>query len=275
MTIYRQDLDALVGGSADSAISKMRRQKRFDSFVLRHSKDRSDHYDKRGRLMRPGSQLPEAYPTSMSATPIRCDNKALVQHATWLLPQPTICGSFEAHAGQSAAERVNFYTMLDQMLNLAKNDKDRDFIYVLSHHHPCPRSVLAADMSKVSDRAQGVFLDFFRRLQKGWPLSEEHHKTELARTFSSCRYTELRHWLRAVRRHRRPGEDMQRFDLVLHGIPLNIRFGLAQIFVQEIYPKIRLVEGGIEQVDAEAVAAYVDQIGSRVDQLLATPMSNT
>jgi hypothetical protein len=211
----------------------------------------------------------------MSASPVRCDNEALVRQSTWLLEQPTICGSFEAHAGQSAAERANFYTMLDQMLNLAENDKHRNHIYVLSHHTPCPRSVLAADLTKVSERAQGVFLDFFRRLQKGWPLCDDHHKTELARTFSSCRYTELRRWLRMIRLRRRPGEDSQRFDLVLMGIPLNIRFSLAQILIHEVYAKIRLIDGGVEQISDEDVLSYVDQIGARVDQLLATPMSNT
>lgn len=275
MTVYRQDLDLLVGGGKDSFLHRMRASKRFDFFVLRHSKDRVDYFDSKGRLLPKGHRLPEIMPTSMSKAAVRCDNASLAAQSSWLLPLPTVCGSFEAHTGQSAAARGNFYTMLDQMLNLAKNDKDRDHIYVLSHHEPCPRSVLAADLTKVSDRVQGVFLDFYQTFKKGWPISEAHHKTELARTLSSCRYDELRKWLRAVRSMTDPTDDLARFEMVLMSLPLNAKFGLAQIVVQEVYPEFTLAEGGIEQMTDDYIASKFREIGANVDQLLATPLSKS
>jgi hypothetical protein len=119
-----------------------------------------------------------------------------------------------------------------------------------------------------------LFLDYFRRIQKGWPLSDAHHKTELARTFSSCRYAELRQWLRLVRQRRRPEEDLVRFEMVLMGIPLGLRFDLARIFIEEVYLRIRLPAGGVEQIEEVVVVELIDEIGARVDRLLATPMSN-
>jgi hypothetical protein len=275
VTIYRQDLDQLVGGGKGSFLHRMRASKRFEFFILRHSKDRVDFFDGNGRVLPPGHRVPEVMPTSMAKTSVRCDNASLAAQSSWLMPRPTVCGSFEAHAGQSAAERGNFYTMLDQMLNAAKNDNDREHIYVLSHHEPCPRSVLAADLTKVSDRVQGVFLDYYRRFSKGWPICAEHHSTELARTLSSCRYEELRRWLRAVRALTDPSDDLSRFEMVLMSLPLSVKFGLARILVREVYSEFTLAEGDVERLSDEVVIARHKEIGASVDQLLAIPLSNS
>lgn len=274
VTIYRENLDALVGDTKTSQLALMKAQKRFSFFVLRHTRDRGDCYDKRGRLITVEAEKPASYATAMSALPVRCDNGALARQSTWLLSNPTVCGSFEAHSGQSAADRGNFYTMLDQLLNQARNDKDRENIYVLSHHSPCPRSVLVADLTKTTDRTQELFLDYFRRIQKGWPLHDVHHKTELARTLSSCRYGDLRAWLKGVRMRTTLGEDPHRFDLVLSSIPLQVRFALAKVFVEVIYQKVMLVEGGVEKISDEDVYQRAAEIGAAMDHLLATPMSN-
>lgn len=275
VTVYREDLDSLIGGTKGSQMTLMRSHKRFSHFVLRHSLDRADYYDKKGRLIREEAARPVAHVTAMSAAPMRCDNGELAEQTSWLVASPTVCGSFEAHAGQSAAERGNFYTMLDQMLNQAKSDRDREHIYVLSHHSPCPRSVLVADLTKVTERSQSIFLDYFRRLRDGWPLCEKHHKTEMARTLSSCRYGELRRWLKGVRLALSPDEDSVRFDLVLSSVPLRIRYELARVFVEIVYPKFRLAPGGVEQLEDCDVEARTHEIGAVIDQLLATPISNS
>lgn len=274
VTIYRENLEALVGDTKTSQLALMKAQKRFSFFILRHTRDRGDCFDKRGRLVTVEADKPVAYATAMSASPVRCDNGSLAQQSTWLLPNPTVCGSFEAHSGQSAADRGNFYTMLDQLLNQAGSDKDREHIYVLSHHSPCPRSALVADLTKTTDRTQELFLDYFRRIQKGWPLHDVHHKTELSRTLSSCRYGELRAWLKGVRMRTSSGEDPHRFDLVLSSIPLQVRFALAKAFVDVFYSKVLLVEGGVEQIADADVYHRSAEIGAAMDQLLATPMSN-
>jgi len=274
VTIYRENLDAIVGDTKTSQLALMKAQKRFSFFVLRHTRDRCDYFDKNGRLITVEAAKPTSCVTAMSTSPLRCDNGALARQSAWLLPTPTVCGSFEAHSGQSAADRGNFYTMLDQILNQARNDKDRENIYVLSHHSPCPRSVLVADLTKTTDRAQELFLDYFRRIQKGWPLHDVHHKTELARTLSSCRYGELRAWLKGVRMRTSASEDPHRFDLVLSSIPLQVRFELARVFVEAIYQKVMLVEGGVEKISDDDVYHRAAEIGASVDQLLATPMSN-
>lgn len=275
VTVYREDLDSLVGSAKTSQLSLMKAQKRFAFFVLRHSRDRCDVYDKKGRIIRDTAEHPAAYVTAMSPIPVSCDNASLASQSKWLLAVPTVCASFEAQSGQSAAARGNFYTMLDQLLNLAKSDKDRENIYVLSHHSPCPRSVLVADLSLVTDRAQGIFLDYFRRLQNGWPLSASHHKTELSRTLSGGRYTELRRWLHTIRMRTTQGEDSDRLSLILSAIPLSVRFDLARVFTDVVYPKVFLPDGGIEQISDEDVYARTDELGALLDQVLRTPMSNS
>ena len=275
VTVYREDLDSLVGPAKTSQLSMMKAQKRFSFFVLRHAVDRCDVYDKKGAIIRDAAGHPESYSTAMSPTPIVCNNAQLAAQSTWLLAVPTVCASFEAHGGQSAAARSNFYTMLDQLLNMAKSDKDREHIYVLSHHSPCPRSVLVADLSKTSEHGQEIFLDYFRRLKNGWPLSPPHHKTELARTLSSCRYEELRRWLHEVRMKTVAGEDPRRLSLILSAIPLRVRFALARAFVDVIYPQVFLPEEGAEQISDEDVYARTEEIGAALDQVMRTPMSNS
>lgn len=275
VTVYRADLDSLVGPAKTSQLSLMKAQKRFAFFVLRHAVDRCDFYDKKGVLVRDAASHPESYWTTMSPTPVACNNESLAAQSTWLLSAPTVCASFEAHGGQSAAARSNFYTMLDQLLNMAKSDKDREHIYVLSHHSPCPRSVLVADLSKTSAYGQEIFLDYFKRLKNGWPLSPPHHKTELSRTLASCRYVELRRWLQAVRMKTVTDEDPNRLSLILSSIPLRVRFAMARAFVEVVYPKVFLPDEGVEQISDEDVYARAAEIGAALDQVMRTPMSNS
>ncbi len=276
VTVYRSSLDELVGGSADSEMSRMIKQKRFSYFVLQHSKDRADYYDRAGDLIESASRRPEPYHSEMAPQSYRCDNASLVNQITWLLPTPTICGAFEAHNGQAAVGRANFYTMLDLLINRATKDKERQHIYLLSHHLPCPRSVLVADMSLVSESAQGIFLDCYRRIKNGWPINQEHHKTELARTLATCRYNELRRWLRMVRAARELPDDMDRYELVLNSIALNTKFHLAKIFVGRIYPKFRLMEQGCEHITDQDVLSSANPVGLAVDAFLAqTPISKS
>lgn len=273
VTIYREDLSSLIGNHETSQMSLMRAQKRFAFFVLRHSRDRCDIYDKKGRFVRDPAERPSAYATMMSPTAVVCDNKRLAAQSTWLLNTPTVCASFEAHTGQSAAARGNFYTMLDQLLNLAPGDKDRAHIYVLSHHSPCPRSVIVADLSRTTECAQGLFLDYFKRLQNGWPLHEAHHKTELARTLASCRYTELRQWLYRICATSGNWDDPDRLALTLSAIPLSVRFELARAFVNVVYPKVFLPDGGIERINDDDVYAMGAEVGTAIGVVMQTPMS--
>ena len=252
----------------------MKAQKRFAFFVLRHSVDRADYFDKKGRPINEAAEKPVAYATVMTSAALRCNNDTMTRQSTWLLANPTTCGSFEAHAGQSAVDRGNFYTMLDQMVNLAPTDKDREHIYLLSHHSPCPRSVLVADLTKTTARGQELFLDYFQRLQKGWPLCDKHHKTELARTFASCRYGELRTWLKGVRMQTVPTEDPERFDLILSSVPLQVRLCLARVFVHAVYSKVKLATGGVEKISDDDVYSRSNDIGCAMDHLLATPIAN-
>lgn len=273
VTVYRENLTALVGDPKTSQLALMSAQKRFAFFVLLHSVDRADYFDKKGRPISDAARMPVAYATVMTSAEVKCNNDAMVRQSTWLLASPTVCGSFEAHAGQPAVARSNFYTMLDQLVNLAPTDEDRENIYLLSHHSPCPRSVIVADFTQTTTRGQELFLDYFQRLQKGWPLCEKHHKTELARTFASCRYGELRSWLKGVRMRTSDSEDPDRFALVLSSVPLQLRLGLARVFVHAVYAKIKLVTGGVEQISDDDVYNRSAEIGFAMDQLLATPIS--
>lgn len=270
VTLYRENLDALVG--KNSLLSKLRSEKRFSFFVLRQAMDKFDFFDKSGRLISNPSEKPKALPQSMSSQPLSFKNDALLQHIGWLIPQPTICGSFEAHAGQSAAARGNFYTMLDQLVNLAPSDKEREHLCVLTHHWPCSRSLLVADLSMAAPRTQEVFLDYFRRIKNGWPLHEQHHKDELARTLAGCRFGQLRNWLKTVRMKLNPAEDADRFDMMLTALPVQTRLDLAVILVGEVYKRFSLPDGGVEHLSDDVVEAHAESIGKRMDGLLRAPV---
>lgn len=271
VTFYRENLDALVGSK--SLLSELKGGKRFAFFVLRQASDKCDFFDKGGRLLVDDPfEKPEPLPRFMSGQALSLKNDDMARHIAWLLPQPTVCGSFEAHAGQSAADRSNFYTMLDQLVNLAPSDKEREHTCVLTQHWPCPRSLLVADLTLAAPRTQEVFLDHFMRIRKGWPLHEQHHRDELARTLASCRFPQLSRWLKTVRMQRNPSEDPERFDLVMASISAQTRLDLATILVRAVYKKFILSAGGVEQMPDDVLIAHADAIGGRVDELLGKPV---
>lgn len=271
VTIYRENLDSLLAWKQEMVTGK-----RFSHFALRHATDRTDFFDRLGRGLADdvGVPVPQAQP--MLAQDLGASRMALLGRVPWLVERPTYCAGFEAHAGCSAATRSNFYTMADRIINLAQADADRVHVYVLGCNlSPYTVSAMVADMSKVTELTQGVFLDCFKRVRSGWPLQAAHHRTELARTLAGCRYTQLCEWLVEVRALTRPSETAARYRLVLGALPNSLRLKLAQVFVDHAYPEFVLEPGGVETLPPEAVAIIAPRVGPSIDQMLAIPLSKS
>lgn len=272
VTVYRENLADLIEGSS-SQLRRFVNAKLFSHFVLAHDSDKKDVFDKRGKAMKQGGG-PEAVPQRMAFKTLTCDTRKLITRSAWLVESPTTCGWFEGHAGQSAAERSNFYVMVDQLIHQAKNDKDREHLYLLSHHIPCANTVLIADLPKTSERTQGVYLDYFKRLRKGWPLQAGHHQAEMVRTFAGCRYAQLVTWVVALRKSDIGVDPSDRFRMTLAGLPAVPRVEMARIFVRALYEKFGLLPGGVECLSEESlVSAEAVMAHHEISKLLVTPMS--
>jgi hypothetical protein len=271
ITIHRESL-------ADTLVWKqeMVKTRRFSHFSLQHATDRCDFYDRLGRGVATPGNTPRASPQPMSPLTFPPVRMQLVKQVPWLVKLPTYCAGFEAHAGCSAAIRSNFYTMTDRVINMAGSDADREHVYMVgSNSSPHAAAVLIADLTKVSEQTQSVFLDFFQRIRSGWPLQASHHRTEMARTFAGCRYARLSQWLLRVRMRSRPEESKDRFEFLLLSLPNALRLKLAQMFVAAAYQEFTIAAGGVEELSDAALDALVYQLAPQLDQLLAIPLANS
>ncbi len=273
ITIHREHFSALLVWKQEMVVTR-----RFSHFAMRHATDRSDFYDRLGRGIADPDLMPRPAPQQMTAQSMPASRSELADQAPWLVISPAYCAGFESHAGCSAADRANYYTMTDLLLNCAGDDRDREHIYVLgSNATVCETSVIIMDLTQVTDRTQGVFFERYKRVSAGWPIHSPHYRSELARTFASCRYDQLIKWLADVRMLTRPGENRERFEFVLASLPPPLRFKLASAFVSHVFNEFTLAPGQPEGLTEHAIPEKAWAIGPQLDALLSvrTPMSNS
>lgn len=271
ITVYRESLDTLINNK-DSQLKIFAATKRFSRFILAHDLDKLDVYDNRGKRVKLDNP-PTPRKQRMLAKAVDCRIGAMVKSAAWLVKNPTVCGVFEGHTHQSAADRSNFYALVDKLINVPGKDADREQLYILTGSTPCVKSALIANLSHTSERTQGSFLDTFKRLRNGWPLSNELHRVELGRTLAGCRYADLSVWSYQLRLQTHPKADAEQFRMTMMALPASLRLCYAGEFTRLLYDHFHLEPGGVEYLQDDLLRSELAKPAAEaLASLLASPI---
>lgn len=184
ITVYRKD-----PRSAERWMRVLAGRGGFTCFLMRVSPDRWDVYGGDGKLILKGSAVTGSQvPECSHVVPV--DRARLRQEVreTLFNPQLHLIVCSEAHAGASAADHSNFAIITYRMILEARPEDLEHVFLVDSRLFPCQTTAILADVPRLSPEMQDIYLDRYKWLENGWPLTPSHHLEMLAQRLGKFRW---------------------------------------------------------------------------------------
>jgi len=249
ITIYRK--------SADDAISWKDAQVgtgRFSRYLLRADLDTWDVFDAAGRLE---SHCGDAvYGQALEVNKVVIVNReqleasvaySLGRHVTCLVRA-------ECHAGASSVEHSNFAVLCRLMIAEA-SAKDLKHMYIVeSRDSGCRVTGIYMRMHRLSTEMSDKYLDRYKWLSQGWPLSNPHHAGVLAARLSIVQCEHLTGLVsEALKRANFKPDISTSASLAIMSAPQDARHRLAEKVVEALYPGLVIAQpGALETFSEEA-----------------------
>ena len=248
VTVYRN--------SAEEAIEWKDKQVtagRFSRYLLRSSTNAWDVFNAKGALEFLCENVIYDH-MGEADKPVKINREQFDASVADVMGEGLTCvACAECHSGASSVEHSNF-VVLSRVITLEASATDLDHIYVAeSHDFDCRVVGLFMRLGKMSKEATDKYLDRYKWLSEGWPLSNPHHAGILAARMAKIRGRYLSELVcHALAQAGGDIEDQAQAKFQIMSVRDDQRYTLARKVVDALLPGLEIEHpGGVESFTAD------------------------